>query len=82
MYGPKFFSKLDAVREAVALHHDHIGTFGLCEISDDDWTLLRGRDLMCYCPLWTPDGDRHPCHADTLLRYANPDVVFPWAPPD
>ena len=27
---------------------------------------LRGRDLACWCPL------DHPCHADVLLRLANP----------
>ena len=30
-----------------------------------DLALLRGRDLMCFCPL-----DR-PCHADILLEIAN-----------
>ena len=29
---------------------------------------LRGRDLACWCPL-----DK-PCHADVLLRLANPEV--------
>ena len=29
--------------------------------------LLRGRDLQCWCPLTAPW-----CHADTLLRIANP----------
>lgn len=28
---------------------------------------LRGRDLACWCPLGVP------CHADVLLRYANPE---------
>ena len=30
---------------------------------------LRGRDLMCWCPL-----DR-PCHADVLLEFANEEEV-------
>lgn len=32
---------------------------------------LRGRDLACYCPI------DFPCHADTLLRWANPDLPWP-----
>lgn len=36
--------------------------------ADPDWLApLRGRDLMCWCPLSAP------CHADVLLRLANPD---------
>lgn len=31
-----------------------------------DLTELRGRDLVCWCPLDAP------CHADTLLAIANP----------
>lgn len=75
--------KLAATRFAVDLHRRSwlAATTGV----DGSWRLnvligeLGGRDLMCFCPLWTPDGDRHPCHADTLLRLANPDVSFPWA---
>lgn len=32
----------------------------------DDLESLRGKDLACWCPL---DG---PCHADVLLKLANP----------
>lgn len=32
---------------------------------------LRGKDLMCWCPLVDKDGNRAPCHADVLLRLAN-----------
>ena len=30
---------------------------------------LRGKDLMCYCPL------DQPCHADVLLELANSDEI-------
>ncbi|GGU62445.1 DUF4326 domain-containing protein [Streptomyces lavendofoliae] len=29
---------------------------------------LRGRDLMCWCPLVDTDGNPVPCHADVLLE--------------
>ena len=31
-------------------------------------TELRGKDLVCWCPL------DQPCHADVLLEFANPTV--------
>lgn len=30
---------------------------------------LKGRDLACWCE------ERQPCHADVLLRYANPGEI-------
>jgi len=32
---------------------------------------LRGRDLVCWCPLTYADGTPYPCHADVLLELAN-----------
>ena len=32
---------------------------------------LRGRDLVCWCPLEDEAGIRVPCHADVLLELAN-----------
>jgi len=32
---------------------------------------LRGKDLVCWCPLVDADGNRVPCHADVLLEWAN-----------
>lgn len=32
---------------------------------------LGGRNLMCWCPIDDAYGNRHPCHADVLLRLAN-----------
>jgi Domain of unknown function (DUF4326) len=32
---------------------------------------LRGKDLVCWCPLVDKDGNRVPCHADVLLEIAN-----------
>ena len=36
---------------------------------------LRGKDLMCWCPLTYPDGRPYPCHADVLLEIANAEEV-------
>jgi hypothetical protein len=33
---------------------------------------LRGRDLVCWCPLVDSAGNPVPCHADVLLELANP----------
>jgi hypothetical protein len=35
---------------------------------------LRGKDLVCWCPL------DQPCHADVLLELANPTVPGPPTP--
>lgn len=32
---------------------------------------LRGKDLVCWCPLVDKDGNPVPCHADILLEIAN-----------
>lgn len=32
---------------------------------------LRGKDLVCWCPLKDEHGQRVPCHADVLLEIAN-----------
>lgn len=39
--------------------------------TDDDLAELRGRDLVCWCPLTDKRGDPVPCHADVLLELAN-----------
>ena len=39
---------------------------------DDVRRELTGRDLACWCSLEDEHGDRVPCHADVLLRVANP----------
>jgi len=33
---------------------------------------LRGHDLACWCAIYNSQGLRIPCHADVLLRLANP----------
>ena len=33
---------------------------------------LRGKNLACWCPLIDKDGKLVPCHADVLLKIANP----------
>lgn len=32
---------------------------------------LRGKDLVCWCPLVDEFGYRFPCHADVLMELAN-----------
>lgn len=52
--------RVTAVRLAIRLHAEWIRSgFG------PDLSLLRGKNLACWCPL---DG---PCHADVLLEVAN-----------
>ena len=46
--------------ETVARYRRYIGTR-----SDLDPRELRGKDLVCWCPL------EEPCHADVLLQRAN-----------
>lgn len=36
-----------------------------------DVSELRGKDLVCWCPLVDTDGNPVPCHADVLLELAN-----------
>lgn len=44
---------------------------------------LRGKDLVCWCPLVDADGHPFPCHADVLLEWANVEVdhVGAWRVP-
>ena len=57
---------------AVALFRAHCGW--LTGTSDDSSRAaeeLRGKDLVCWCPLEDADGNPVPCHADVLLEWAN-----------
>lgn len=71
--GPCFVSewktKDEAVRDAVAAYEEWatIGPnhYWRVQCFIDDWQLA-GRDVACWCPL------DQPCHADVLLRLANP----------
>lgn len=38
------------------------------EIEADELEELRGKDLVCFCPL------DQPCHADILIKWANPPL--------
>lgn len=51
--------------DPVEMYRLHIGPFGLIEKDPEDWLEIRGRDLVCWCPLDAP------CHADVLLEIAN-----------
>ncbi|MBK7086896.1 MAG: DUF4326 domain-containing protein [Flavobacteriales bacterium] len=35
---------------------------------------LRGKDLVCWCPLVDENGNKVPCHADVLLEWANAEM--------
>jgi len=53
------------VEEAVSKYLVHLA---LCIKEDPEWydlNLLKGKDLLCSCPL------DQPCHADILLELAN-----------
>lgn len=38
-----------------------------------DFSGISGRDLACWCPLVDGFGSPVPCHANVLLKLANPD---------
>lgn len=57
--------KRDAHEVAVALYREWLLTRAGQEIIVAARRELRGRDLMCWCPL------DQPCHADVLLEIAN-----------
>ncbi|MFJ1837997.1 DUF4326 domain-containing protein [Streptomyces sp. NPDC088175] len=60
----------DATREqAVAMYRRWLQQWpSLTEAARSE---LRGRDLMCWCPLVDVDGKPVPCHADVLLELAS-----------
>ena len=62
-------TRAEAIRDAVDAYADwaEIGPnhYWRVQCFIDDWQLA-GRDLACWCPL------DQPCHADVLLRLANP----------
>ncbi len=37
----------------------------------DKLFMLRGHNLVCWCPLLDKEGNPYPCHADLLLDLAN-----------
>ena len=58
---PDLFSNVSSAEEAVRLFRALIAA-----VPDRfDFELLRGHDLVCWCPL------DQPCHADVLLELAN-----------
>lgn len=59
---------------AVELHALHLAPGGRHTPDDLNAYLapLWGRPLACWCSLTDRDGAPWPCHADTLLRLANP----------
>lgn len=71
-YGDRFVAQttdIGRAREiAVERFRRHMITF--C-VDAADLEPLRGKDLMCFCPLVDADGNRVPCHADVLLELAN-----------
>lgn len=37
-----------------------------------DLQLIRGMNLYCFCPPFDQNGNKFPCHADVLIKLANP----------
>ncbi|WP_277068710.1 DUF4326 domain-containing protein [Saccharomonospora viridis] len=64
-YEPIFNSRESAHRRAVELFADVELGYGLLRNRVGDLTELKGRDLVCWCPL------DQPCHGDVLLATAN-----------
>jgi hypothetical protein len=62
-WGNPFSVKMYGAGLAVRNYRGHIT--GLVSIGARDLSELRGKDLMCWCPL------DQPCHADVLLEIAN-----------
>ena len=44
---------------------------GASSMADFAAISLRGKTLVCWCPLEDDEGNRIPCHADVLLDLAN-----------
>lgn len=66
---PGFVVQIQTVEDAVRCYEAWVG---LQLQSDPEFLApLRGRDLMCWCPLHDPNGRAAPCHADVLLDLAN-----------
>lgn len=61
-------TELDARRVAVDLYRGYIDAWP--ELAASARLSLRGRDLMCWCPLPAPGQPDH-CHAAVLLEIAN-----------
>jgi len=57
------FVASEARADAVAQHMAEVGAANMGEYAA---VVLRGKDLVCWCPL------DQPCHADVLLELANP----------
>ena len=59
---------------AVALYKNHLAQLKKCGILvvKDKIKELKGKDLACWCPL------DQPCHADVLLKMANPNPRGEW----
>jgi len=63
---PDFVQVRDAAH-AVEMFREYTKRYPM---KDEEIAELRGKDLMCWCPL------DEPCHADVLLEIANSDDVY------
>ena len=64
--------QVDTVEKAVEKYREDL-THGRLDLSDQDWALLRGNDLICWCapigePLLSQDKPQR-CHGQVLLEY-------------
>jgi hypothetical protein len=69
-FGAEVFAGAEATREAAAAVVVRLFRDRLIE-QEIDLSELRGKNLMCFCPVEDADGNRTPCHADVLLELAN-----------
>lgn len=72
-WGGSTFAGLDdqSVMVASELRQQWLCRFKGEHPSEAARSVLRGKNLACWCPLVDKDGNRVPCHADVLLAIAN-----------
>lgn len=69
-------TKTCTAKEAVELYEAWLRFGGLALLIGLK-AALHGKNLACWCKLIDDDGHRVPCHADVLLRLANPELSTP-----
>jgi hypothetical protein len=63
--------EVETIEEAVRLYRDIVWNAHHMQAYARE--ILRGKDLVCWCPLVDKAGTPVPCHADVLLELANAD---------
>lgn len=76
MFGNLWRLDIMSREDAVATYEAALLAGELDFSPDDVRAILAGKDLVCWCDLFDKDGKRVLCHADVLLRVANPGIVL------